>query len=509
MTSRHLASAVCAALTLATASAAAAPAWADQFASEAAPNRVISVPRDKSLSFRLDEPATKIVVAQPDIAEVVATTDRSFYVRGLDLGSTNLLVYGPGGRLMQVIDVRVGVDAAAVEHDLMQILPGEHIKVQSLGDGIVLTGTASNPGIALRAKAIADKLAPDAVTSMIQVADTQVVLEVRILEADRNVAQDLGVGATAANSRFNFAYGSNLVGDNIAPNAGTTPVVGLIGNSEPAGALRVLGKIGTSVIDSHLAALEEKGMVRTLARPNLVAMSGEKASFLAGGEFPFPVPAGQGLISVEFRQYGVKLDFTPSVQDNGKIKMTVAPEVSALDPTNTVRVDNVTIPALTVRKANTTVELKSGDSLAIGGLFQHNAQTDIRQLPGLGSIPILSALFRSTRYQRNETELLIIVTPKVVTQADIDADKNRTISGTEPGMASFLLNGEALDKPLSHDFNGPVEPAPAKPVAEKSASKPTQQAQADPAPILPQLRGEIAPPTPLPPAAPATPASGK
>jgi len=142
-----------------------------------------------------------------------------------------------------------------------------------------------------------------------------------------------------------------------------------------------------------------------------------------------------------------------------------------------VRVDNVTIPALTVRRANTTVEMRDGESLAIGGMFQHTAQTDINQIPGLGNIPILSALFRSSRYQRNETELLIIVTPRIVTQGDIDSAKDRTISGVEPGMAGFLLNGDALDKPLAHDMRGPID----EPAAQ-------------------QLRGEIQPANPTAPA---------
>ncbi len=455
--SRHLATALCASLTLLAAAAAAAPAFADSFASEAAPNRTINVPKDKSLSFRLDEPASKIVVAQPDIAEVVATTDRSFYVRGLDVGSTNLLVYGPGGRLMEMIDVRVGVDAVSLQADITQALPAEHIKVQAMGGGVLLTGDVSSPGAALRAKAIADKFAPDGVTSMLHAQGAQVVLEVRVLEATRSTSQDLGLGATISNNSVNFSFGNGLIT--------TTPANGILSFS---------GKSGNTTIDAQIDALEQKGTIRTLARPNLVALSGEKASFLAGGEFPFPVPSGVNIITIEFRQYGVKLDFTPTVQDDGKIRLAVAPEVSALDPTNTVRVDNVTVPALTVRKANTTVELRDGESLAIGGLFQHGYQNQMNQIPGLGEIPILSALFRSTRWLRNETELLIVVTPHIVTQGDINADKNRTIAGVEPSVPNFLINGQALDKPMAHDLRGPIDPA-----------TPTQP-----------LRGEIAPTVP-------------
>jgi len=276
------------------------------------------------------------------------------------------------------------------------------------------------------------------------------------------------------------------------PPGGQFPLVGLIGTSQPIGALGILGHIGHTAINAQLAALEANGSIRTLARPDLVAMSGEKASFLAGGEFPFPVPSGLNQITIEFRQYGVKLDFTPTVQDDGKIKLLVAPEVSALDPTNTVRVDNVTVPALTVRRANTTVEMRDGESLVIGGLFQHTAQNDVSQVPGLGSIPILSALFRSTRFKRNETELLIIVTPHVVTQTDIDGAKDKTLSGSEPSTADLLLFGKATDKPMARDLRGPSDqtaPAQAPPAPAAAATSASASASAP----VPQLRGEIVP----------------
>lgn len=480
--SRNLATALCASLTVLSAGLAAAPAMADAMMSEAAPVRVITVPKDKSLSFRLDEPATKIVVAQPDIAEVVATTDRSFYVRGIDLGSTNLLVYGAGGRLMEVIDVRVGADASALQQDIAEAFPHEKISVQALDRGVLLTGTVSNPGVSLRAKAIAEKFAEGGVTNMLKVTGAQVVLEVRIMEATRSALQDMGFGATISGANFNYAFGAGLVGAPVTPPGGQPPLVGLIGNTPPNGALRFTGKIGSAGIDAQIAALEEKGVVRTLARPNLVAMSGEKASFLAGGEFPFPVPAGNNIITIEFRPYGVKLNFTPTIQDDGTIRLAVEPEVSQLDTTNTLRIDTITIPALTVRRANTTVEMQNGQSLAIGGLFQRGYENDLRQIPGLGDIPILSALFRSSRWKRNETELLIIVTPRLQTEADFESAKNRVIPGTEPSAFDFIVNGKALDKNIRHDdmLGPPVTPPPAAP---------------PPAPP-PQLRGSITPKTP-------------
>ncbi|MDB5452411.1 MAG: cpaC [Caulobacteraceae bacterium] len=429
--SRKLAGALAATFAL----LAAAPAAAEVFASEAVPSRVIFVPRDKSLSFRLDGPASKIVVAQPDTAEIVATTDHSFYVRGRELGATNLLVYGPGGRLREVIDIRVGYDARALEQDLASALPGEGIHVQNLGEGLLLIGDVSTTGVAAKAKGLAEKFAPEAVTSALTVrASQQVVLEVRIMEATRSALQDLGFAATIRNNSFDFSHGN-----------------GLIGNSPAQGVLTLTGGAGRTSIDVQLQALEERGVIRTLARPNLTALSGEKASFLAGGEFPFPIPSGRDTVTIEFRPYGVRLNFQPVVQDNGLIKLQVEPEVSALDPTNSLRLANITVPALTVRRTNTTVELKSGDSLAIGGLFQRDYANALKQIPGLGEVPVLSALFRSTRWKRNETELIIVVTPRLATAADLAAAQTASVSGVEPSAIDLILNGKALDKPLRRE----------------------------------------------------------
>ncbi|HEY8614830.1 type II and III secretion system protein family protein [Phenylobacterium sp.] len=430
--SRKFAGALCATVALLSA-AAPATASADVFPSEAAPSRVIQVPRDKSLSFRLDLPASKIVVAQPDTAEIVATTDHSFYVRGREYGSTNLLVYGPDRRLREVIDVRVGYDAAALQDDLRRALPGEPVQVHTLGEGLLLTGEVSTPNVAAKAKAIAERFAPEAVTSTMTVkASQQVVLEVRVLEATRSALQEFGLSGLISGNDWAFGYGT-----------------GLIGNNPANGVLRGLARSGDITFDLELQALEEKGVVRTLARPNLVAVSGEKASFLAGGEFPYPVPQDLDKITLEFRTYGVKLDFQPVVQDNGLIKLAVAPEVSQLDPANSLRVNGVTVPGLITRRTSTTVELKSGDAFAIAGLLQNDYQNTIRQFPLLGDIPVLSALFRSSRWRRNETELVIVVTPRLATAQDMHAKP--TVGGSEPSAIDLILLGKALDKPLPRD----------------------------------------------------------
>jgi pilus assembly protein CpaC len=429
MTLRHLTAGLGAALALGAATSAAA----DSFPSEAAPSRTISVPRHKSLSFQLDAPANRIVVAQPETAQIVATTDHSFYVRGKELGSTNLLVYGGGGRLMEVIDVRVGYDAGALQNDLARALPGERISVQNLGEGLLLTGDVSTTAVAARAKAYADKFAPNAVTSSLTVRSSeQVILEVRIIEAGRSALQDIGFNIAASGTRFDFAGGG-----------------GLIGASSPTGLLSLRGVTGNSTIDVTLQALEEKGAIRTLARPNLTALTGEKSSFLAGGEFPFPVPNGDGTVAIEFRPFGVNLAFQPTVQDNGLIRLQVSPEVSQLDPRNSLRIVGFDVPSLTVRRASTTVELRGGESFAIAGLLQQDYVNAVRQIPGAGDIPVLGALFRSARWKRQETELVIIVTPRLAGPADFAARPDTPFTpGKEPGAIELFFNGKALDMPL-------------------------------------------------------------
>ncbi|MDP3495975.1 MAG: type II and III secretion system protein family protein [Hyphomonadaceae bacterium] len=411
---------------------------------EAVASRVINVPRDKSLSFELDAPARRIIVAQPQTAQIVATTDRSFYVRGKALGSTNLLIYGPGGALTQVIDVRVGYDAAALQRDLAEALPGESIKVHTLGEGLLLTGQVSTTAVAARAKAFAEKFAPDAITSALTArASQQVILEVRIIEVGRSALQEIGFNIAASGSGFDLIGGS-----------------GLIGSSPAQGLLHISGRAGSASIDVVLQALEQKGVLRTLAKPNLTALSGEKSSFLAGGEFPFPVPTGKDLVAIEFRSFGVTLNFQPTVEENGMIRLQVAPEVSQLDPRNSVEISGVTIPSLTVRRANTTVELRSGESFAIAGLFQQDYINAARSIPGMGDVPVIGALFRSSRWSRQETELVIIVTPKLAATADFAPQPPTPLNrGREPDDIDFFFSGRALDAPMQTSVSPHWPPA--------------------------------------------------
>jgi pilus assembly protein CpaC len=422
------------------ASAPAAPVFAlnDQdfgYSTDAVASRVIQVAKDKSAAFRLNAPASQIVVAQPDIAEIVAATDRNLYVRGKAFGVTNILVYDQSHRLAEVIDVKVGYDIASLESDLRAALPGENIHAQAMAGGIMLTGEASTTQAADRARVIAERYAPKDVSSTINIAAAQqVMLEVRIIEVARSSLKDMGVKLDLQNlSGFTLATGTGLVGNN--------PTQGTIGISTNAGTLS---------LDATLRALEEKGVIRTLARPNLAAISGEEATFLAGGEFPYPVPSGKDNVTIEFKPFGVTLKFTPTVEDRGLIRLKVAPEVSALDPSNALKIGTFELPSLLVRRAATTIELKDGETFAIAGLFQQDYANTVRQIPWAGDLPVLGALFRSARWRKQETELVILVTPRMVSASDSRAlAPDPLVASTEPTALDMILNGLAQDRPMA------------------------------------------------------------
>jgi len=389
--------------------------------------RTITVAKDKSAAFRLDQPVGEIVVASPEMVQLVATTDHGFYIRGKAIGTTNLLIYDRAHHLTEVVDVQVGRDLASLQSDLATALPREHIIASNFAGGVLLTGEASTSAAAARAADIAEHYAPKEVTSQVTLrAAQQIMVEVRILEANRTALHDMGFNLTAQN-----ASGLNI-------STGT----GLITGEPPAGTFNIGGKIGKTSVDLTLAALETKGLVRTLARPNLTAMSGEEASFLAGGEFPYPVPSGLGQVTIEFRQYGVKLKVTPTIEPSGEIRLKVAPEVSQLDPAHSIQIDGFLLPSLDISNASTTVELKDGQSFAIAGLFQQSYNNSVNQVPGLGNLPVLGSLFRSASWQRQETELAIIVTPRLATPADdISTLPNPLPNGVEPSAIDLILAG--------------------------------------------------------------------
>jgi pilus assembly protein CpaC len=365
------------------------------------------------------------------MVQIVATTDRSFYARGKAVGVTNILVYDRQRRLVEVIDARVGYDVEAVQADLAAALPGERLVAQNLAGGLLLSGDVSSSMAAAKAMAVAERYAGKAVTNgMVVRTSEQVMLEVRVIEAGRSALKELGVDLAVR----------NLSGTALAP-------------SPANGSLKITTNAGTTSLDVTLQALEEKGVLRTLARPNLAALSGRPASFLAGGEFPYPVPADDGNVSIAFRAFGVTLNFTPEVLEAGVIRLQVAPEVSQLDDRQGIRIQGVNVPGLSVRRTSTTVELRDGESFAIAGLFQQDYQNTVGQVPALGNIPVLGALFRSASWRRAETELVIIVTPRLTNAAQsMAAAPDPLGGGVEPGLPALVVGGSPLDKPLA----GPV-----------------------------------------------------
>ncbi len=390
--------------------------------------RTIVVAKDKSAAFRLDYPVGEIVVAQPDMVQLVATTDHSFYIRGKALGVTNLLIYDQRHHLAQVIDVRVGQDVESLQQDIEVALPGEHITASNFADGVLLSGNATTTAAAARASEIAERYAPKAVSSTIKVANNQQVeVEVRFIEASRSSLKDVG---------FNFDVSTPNGGFGI--NSGS----GLAGSQPPQSTISGSWKLGTVSFDARLEALEQKGIIRTLAKPNLMAMSGEEASFLAGGEIPYPVPNGLTGVTLDFRQYGVKLKVTPTVEDNGQIRLKVSPEVSQLDQSTAVSIGGITVPGILETNASTTVDLQDGQSFAIAGLFQQDYNDTVHQIPGLGDIPVLGSLFRSANWQHKQTELIIIVTPRLTAPTDhIESLPNPLLTTREPSGIDLILDG--------------------------------------------------------------------
>jgi pilus assembly protein CpaC len=305
---------------------------------------------------------------------------------------------------------------------------------------------------------IAKQFGADVINAVKVSAPQQVMLEVRFVEAQRNASRELGVNWQVVQT--NLLNG----GAGIAATVGqASSGVGLLSGAAPFGS--VVGKMLSNGVqaDQLLQALETRGVVRRLAEPNLVTLSGETASFLAGGEFPIPVSSNLGSISVEFKKYGVGLAFTPTVLGDGMINLRIEPEVSQIDPTTVITIGGITIPSLIVRRANTTVELRDGQSFAIAGLLQNDLSTDQKQLPWLADVPVLGALARSASYQKKETDLVIIITPRLVRPAQPDQHLRTPLDdSTPPNDPDFFLLGQSeITEPMKNRLKGRIDGRPA------------------------------------------------
>jgi pilus assembly protein CpaC len=377
-----------------------------------------------------------LVVGDPEIADVMPLTDRSLYVLGKKVGTTNVSVYNAAKQLVGVIEVEVGYDGQRLAADLDRVAPGAGARVGSANGRTVLSGPVGDAITAAKAVGIAKQYGPEVLNDLVVRSPQQVMLEVRFVEASRNAGKELGISWEAVGKN----YGNpTKAAYNVAAAAGN----GLVSGSIPFGA--ILGRVLSSGVEADILvqALEERGLARRLAEPNLITMSGEKASFLAGGEFPIPVAGDEDRITIDYKKFGVSLTFTPTVLANGVINLRIEPEVSQLDFTNTVRTASVSVPALIVRRANTVVELRDGQSFAVAGLLQSINQETQEQLPWLGDVPIIGALFRSAAFERKETDLAIIVTPRLVKPARPGQRLKTPLDNTAPGNDfEFFLAGQ-------------------------------------------------------------------
>ena len=374
-------------------------------------DRVVSsivVPINQSQVIETAREITQVSVGNPAIADVAVLGPRSVYVFARSFGETSMTLTDEAGRVISVVEIEVARGTGLLKRKLHNLLPGERIAVHAVGEGLVLTGQVASGAIAANAVMIAEQYAPGAVINQMQVVGSQqVMLAVHFVEMRREGIKKLGLNVDGV-----FGGSGAVSGFIGATNVLIDPLpFGLFGLNVTA---------GNTNIDVFLDLLEQKGIIRTLAEPNLVAMSGDTASFLAGGEFPIPVGQDEEGITIEFKPFGVGLGFTPTLVGGDLINLDMSMEVSEIDPANSIRVSAIEIPGLTVRRATTTVELRSGQSFAIAGLLSETFQDEVRQVPYLGDIPILGALVRSTQYQAGQTELVMIVTPHVVQPTTLD-----------------------------------------------------------------------------------------
>ena len=449
--------------------------------------RNLSLPKGKSAVIELPVDARDVMVSNPKVADVVLSTPRRIYVLGQDGGQTDATFVDGMGRQILRLNIRVDNDTSAVAETLNHVLPGSSIHVEAVNDRLILSGEAPNAGDADKALRIAQSFVdkPENVLNMISVAGPeQVMLKVRIIEVNRQIVKQLGVSLQAMLAE---------IGSNSTINLATQAVYGVNGS-----ALGGLTASGTGRFDQYhntgfyqgnasgvLQAFEQTNLIRTLAEPNLTAVSGESAKFLAGGEFPVPVSEdNNGRVTVEFKQFGVGLGFTPVVLSSGRISLKLSTEYSELTniggfslssgasstassggttptsgttPPATGQGFTLSVPGLNVRRAETTVELPSGGAMMIAGLLESTNKQSISALPGLTQLPVLGALFRSRDYLQGETELVVIVTPYLVKPTRPDLIQTPADGMQVADDASAYLLGK-----LNQGFSRPAAPLPGK-----------------------------------------------
>ncbi|MBR0786881.1 type II and III secretion system protein family protein [Bradyrhizobium iriomotense] len=457
------------------------------FVSEMNDVQRVKVIVNKSRTFRVDQAFATIVAGSSDIADVKSLSDHLIYIQGKQTGTTNVILLDSSMKQIGILDVEVAIDTNSLQQNIRASTGSPGIRVSSSEGQVVLNGTVVDAVAAERAMAIATGTVGKGgtvVNAMSVAAPQQVMLEVRFLEVNRDAGRNLGVNLYAANANGTNVGNTGLGGTTAVgrtPIGGINTANGALGagggavGSPPTGSLPILGTVGTLAgtaggiapipfgslltsivrtsgggsVDLLISALETKGLARRLAEPNLTTLSGDAARFLAGGEFPVPVASTVGTsgllptVTIEFKKFGVELAFVPTVLSRGTINLRVEPSVSELDFANAVTIAGTTIPALSRRDARTTVELRDGQSFAIAGLLQTRNRQDVSQLPWIGSVPVLGTLFSSKSYQQQETDLVIIVTPRLVAPAAPGQQLASPLDSRLPANdVDFFLNGQ-------------------------------------------------------------------
>ncbi|HEY7800154.1 MAG TPA: type II and III secretion system protein family protein [Hyphomonadaceae bacterium] len=391
---------------------------------------------NKSRIITTDRPFTELSVGSSAIADVVALSRTSFYVLGKTVGSTNVIVRDRD-QVVGVYDVSIGYDVDSLKRKVFEVSPNEPVEIRAAQDSIVLSGSVGDASRATSIAALAERYAPGKVTNMMSVTGSQqVMLEVKFAEVQRSALKDIGTELTLTDIDGDSTFGANTL-DGINPLNYFTGEVTFIDAGEFA-------------LNVAFDMLEQKGMVRTLAEPNMVALSGDTAKFLAGGEFPIPVAqeanAGAGsTITVEFKEFGVGLSFTPTVTGKDAINLELAAEVSAIDPSVSFTLGEIVIPGLKVRRTNTTVELRDGQSFAIAGLIQDDLTNQMRSIPWLGDLPIIGALARSDAFERRQSELVVLITARLVKPVSNKQLAAPTDFVVPPSELEFFLFGKTED----------------------------------------------------------------
>jgi len=475
--------------------------------------RHIVVTVNKSRTIYINKPIKTATIASTAIADLTPMTDHTLYIQGKQIGTTNISVFDQNMQLVEIIDLEVTIDTGNLQQKIRASTGNNSIRVSSADGKAVLSGTAVDAIAADRAVSVATGIVgPGVINAMTVAPSQQVMLKVRFLEASRSAGRDLGVNWFVTNRSGTRGASTGLGTPAVTPpsigrvppvpletDITTTPSSGgisvvrsaatLLSGSTPFGVVLANLVNGGTNIDVMISALEEKGLVRRLAEPNLVALSGDSAKFLAGGSFPIPTISAttSGFTTPTFtmQDFGVSLTFVPTVLNRGLINLRIAPEVSELDFANAVTISGTTIPSIIKRNASTTIELRDGQSFAIAGLLQSRNIRNIDQVPWLGSVPVLGALFRSSSYQNQESDLVIIVTPHLVRPG---TPMDRLATPLDQRLPSndgdFFLNGQ-MEVPKRYsdyltsggDVNGPygaiipVEQGSNRPVYKGGADK--------------------------------------